>query len=159
VSFGKAQRPTRAGHFESRSQTPETPIWECIQLFPTMSEDRAGAAVERFILEEIESVPHLEALLLLWKSRPKQWTLEEMAHALYISLEATQGILQDLKQRGFICADSYHYFFDQGFHGAGLISELDLVYRRDLIRISQMIHSKASPAIREFARAFKLKKD
>lgn len=124
-----------------------------------MSEDRARDAVDQFILDEIESVPHLEALLLLWNSRPKQWTLEEMAHALYISLEATQGILQDLKQRGFVTVDAYHYNFDPGFHEISLIAELDLLYRRDLIRISRMIHSKASPAIREFARAFKLKKD
>ena len=123
-----------------------------------MSEDRARA-VDQFILDEIESVPHLEALLLLWKSRPKQWTLEEMAHALYISLETAQGILQDLKQKGFIAADSYHYFFDAAFHDLHLVAEVDTEYRRDLVRISRMIHSKASPAIREFARAFKFKKD
>ncbi len=123
-----------------------------------MSEERSPA-VDQFIIEEIESVPHLEALLLLWNSRPKQWTLEEMAHALYISLEITQGILQDLKQRGFITADSYHYFFDPAFHATSLVAQVDMMYRRDLIRITRMIHSKASPAIREFARAFKFKKD
>ncbi len=123
-----------------------------------MNQDRARA-VDQFILDEIESVPHLEALLLLWNSRPKQWTLEEMAHALYVSLEATQTVLQDLKQRGFITADSYHYSFEPGFHDIGLMTEVDTVYRRDLVRVSRMIHSKASPAIREFAKAFKLKKD
>jgi hypothetical protein len=28
--------------------------------------------VDQFILDEIDSVPHLEALLLLWNTRPKQ---------------------------------------------------------------------------------------
>ena len=101
-----------------------------------MNEERADA-VDQFIVEEIESVPHLEALLLLWNSRPKQWTLEEMAHALYISLETTQSILQDLKQRGFVAADSYHYFFDPAFPDLSLVAQVDMVYRRDLVRISR----------------------
>jgi hypothetical protein len=36
---------------------------------------------------------------------------------------------------------------------------VDSAYRRDLVRISTMIHSKASPAVREFARAFRFKKE
>jgi hypothetical protein len=36
---------------------------------------------------------------------------------------------------------------------------VDATYRRELVRISSMIHSKPSPAVRQFARAFRLKKD
>jgi hypothetical protein len=36
---------------------------------------------------------------------------------------------------------------------------VDSAYRRDLVRISTMIHSKASPSVREFARAFRIKKE
>lgn len=39
--------------------------------------------VDRFLLDQIDTVPHLEALLLLWKSRPKVWSADEMASALY----------------------------------------------------------------------------
>jgi hypothetical protein len=35
---------------------------------------------------------------------------------------------------------------------------VDNAYRRDLVRISTMIHSKASSSIREFARAFRFKR-
>lgn len=104
-------------------------------------------------------MPHLEALLLFWRRRPHRWCIEEMAHSLYISAEATQAILQDLKQRGMVTMEEECYSYDPTFRHGGLMEEVDRTYRRELVRISRMIHSKASPAVREFARAFKFKKD
>ena len=122
-------------------------------------ENAAKRDVDRFILDEIDSVPHLEALLLLWNSRPKDWTPEEMSKALYISTDRTQTILQDLKQRTLAATNSERncYSYDPESGRDQLIEELDRTYRRDLVRISTMIHSKAPAAVREFARAFKLK--
>ena len=40
-----------------------------------------------------------------------------------------------------------------------LIEALDARYRRDLVRISRMIHAKASPGVRDFADAFRFAKD
>ena len=40
-----------------------------------------------------------------------------------------------------------------------LIAAVDSAYRKELIRISRLIHSKPSAAVREFARAFRIKKD
>jgi hypothetical protein len=115
--------------------------------------------VDRFILEEIESVSHLEALLLLWRSRPKSWTSEDMAKAVYVSSEHTLAILRDLESRQLVSNESGNYFYQSNLERDDLIEELDRVYRRELIRVSKMIHSKASPSVRAFARAFRLKKD
>lgn len=104
-------------------------------------------------------MPHLEALLLFWKRRPHCWSVEEMARSLYISVEATQAILQELKQRGMVTLEDGAYSYDPGFRYGNLMEEVDRTYRRELVRLSRMIHSKASPAVREFARAFKFKKD
>lgn len=122
-------------------------------------QDPARSLVDEFVLKQIESVPHLEALLLLWKSRPKQWTVEQMAHALYISEEATHALLQDLKQRDLGKEDSGAYAYNSDSRHDGLIEELDKTYRRELLRITRMIHSKAPLSVREFARAFRFKKD
>ena|SRR5690348_4485890 len=125
-----------------------------------MPEDnQANRQVDQFVLDEIDSVPHLEALLLFWKRRPHGWSVEEMAHSLYISVETTHTILQDLRQRGMVTVEEERYSFDPNFRQGSLMEELDRTYRRELVRISKMIHSKASPAVREFARAFKFKKD
>lgn len=115
--------------------------------------------VDQFVIDQIDSVPHLEALLLLWNRRPRQWSLEEMAKALYISLEATEAILYDLKQRGLVTGEDAGYSYDPASRHDRLMAEVDRTYRHELVRISRMIHSKASPSVREFARAFKFKKD
>lgn len=115
--------------------------------------------VDRFILEEIDSVPHLEALLLLWKRQPNQWSLQDMADALYIAPEAAESILLDLKQRGFAKLQSGRYSFHATGQRNELIAKVDATYRRELVRISTMIHAKPSAAVRAFARAFRFTKD
>ena len=119
--------------------------------------------VDRFIVEEIDSVPQLEALLLVWNRRPKNWTSAEIAKELYVSADLAQEILRYLARRGLIFEVE---------EGAGifalrveperterLLSSLDRIYRRELVRVSTLIHSKASRAVRDFASAFRLKKD
>jgi hypothetical protein len=117
------------------------------------------AQVDKFILEEIDTVPHLEALLLLWNTRPKVWSVDEMEKSLYVSTEATQAILADLKQRGLATEHSSAYSYNTDFAYETLIREVDKTYRRELLRISRMIHSKAPSSVREFARAFRFTKD
>jgi predicted ArsR family transcriptional regulator len=124
-----------------------------------MEESSLRREVDRFILDLIDSVPHLEALLLLWNSRPKHWTIDELAHALYIPNERTREILLNLQQRDMVVVQPQECFYNAAYSRDALISEVDRTYRRELVRISTMIHSKASPSVREFARAFRFKKD
>lgn len=124
-----------------------------------VEENSVARQVDQFILDEIDSVPHLEALLLLWNSRPRQWPVTELAGSLYIPAERTQSILLDMEKRGLIQTDSGLCCWNAASAHAELMQHVDRIYRRELVRISSMIHSKASPAVRQFARAFRLKKD
>ena len=70
--------------------------------------------VYTFVLDQIETVPHLEALLLLWNSRPQPWTVENLAKRLYVSTEIVDALLEDLVRRGLIVCvegapDGYRY--------------------------------------------------
>lgn len=119
--------------------------------------------VYEFILENIDSVPHLEALVLLWNSRPVGWTPEELASRLYIPAEKVLNLLADLvrlqliaKSTGSPAKFSYH---PSSKDQDEMMRLVDSAYRRDLVRISTMIHSKTSPSVREFARAFRIKKE
>ncbi|MGB6131321.1 MAG: hypothetical protein WCC14_01210 [Acidobacteriaceae bacterium] len=122
-------------------------------------EDPLRRQIDSFVLEEIDSVPHLEALLLVWNRRLQPYSVGELAHLLYISAEHAQAILYDLQQRGLVNLDSGSCAWNPDSRHAALIPRVDETYRRELVRISSMIHSKASPAVRQFARAFRLKKD
>ena len=119
--------------------------------------------VYRFIQEQIESVPHLEALLLLWNSRPQPWTLENLAKRLYISTEFAATLLEDLARRGLVEVDAgppegYCYHSDS-VEQDKLIAALDSTYRREVVRISTMIHSRPSAPVRDFARAFRFTRE
>ena len=123
----------------------------------------SGIDVYEFILENIDSVPHLEALILLWNSRPVWWTCEELASRLYVPTEAVTRLLRDLARIQLVAesegAPPKYSYLPKSAEQNELLSSLDNAYRKDLVRISTMIHSKASSSIREFARAFRFRQE
>lgn len=127
-----------------------------------MGADAANNSVDQFLRDKIDTVPHLEALLLLWNTRPKGWPVEEMADALYLVPEAAKEILGDLARQGLSTVSSaaperYHYESEP--ERDRLIALVDSTYRKELIRVARLIHSKPSAAVRAFARAFRFKKE
>jgi hypothetical protein len=119
--------------------------------------------VDRFIVDEIDSVPHLEALLLLWRHAPHPCSAAQIAEQLYIAHGQGAAIAEDLHRRGLIARDpgnSAGFFYDMRSEDRNRLMEaVDATYRRELIRISGIIHSKPSPGVRAFADAFRFRKD
>ena len=128
-----------------------------------MPEPGPQVDVYEYILEKIESVPHLEAVILLWNSRPVGWSAEELASRLYVSSERTAQILQDLIRQQFVqqsaATPPRFSYLPRSEEQNDWMFRVDTAYRREIVRISTMLHSKASPSVREFARAFRFKKD
>lgn len=119
--------------------------------------------VDEFILAEIDTVPHLEALLQFWTSRPRQWNADDMSGLLYVKRDEAQSVLESLARRGFIDEvpeqrDCFVYR-DTSAVRNDLMADLEIAYKHDLIRITRMIHSKGPASVREFARAFRFKND
>jgi hypothetical protein len=114
-----------------------------------------------YILENIDSVPHLEALMLLWNSRPAEWAEEDLAARLYIPVDRVQGLLRDLMRLHLIreaqTKPATYSYLSRSVEQDEMMSRVDAAYRQDLVRISTMIHSRSS-SVREFARAFRFKK-
>jgi hypothetical protein len=116
-----------------------------------------------YILEYVDSVPHLEAMILFWNSRPVGWTCDELASRLYIPAEKVGGVIRDLVRLQVVQEhpgprEKFSYF-PRSDEQNNLMLRIDDAYRRDLVRISTMLHSKASSPVREFARAFRFRKD
>lgn len=117
-------------------------------------------AVYEFVDRELDSVPHLEALLLLWHGRPKFWTIPQMGEALYVNDSYARDILANLTRRHLATrSEPESYAYNDSPERNALIAALEFEYSRNLIHITRMIHAKASPSVREFADAFRLKKD
>jgi predicted ArsR family transcriptional regulator len=126
-------------------------------------QDQPQDDVLQFISEQIDSVPELEALLLLWQHRPNPWTIAELAKRLYIGENATRSIFLDLERKKLIVAnaqgpDGYQYCSSSEERDQ-LIARTERIYRRQIVRISNLIHSKPSSAVRDFARAFRFTKE
>ncbi len=125
--------------------------------------DQEQRQVDEFVLEKIDSVSHLEALLLLWNSRPKQWSPEELARRLYVDAKIAQELLADLQRSDLIVAvsnsDESYFYETRSEETDRLIESVDATYRYQIVRISNLIHSKGSSAVRDFARAFRFTKE
>jgi hypothetical protein len=119
--------------------------------------------VLRFLLDGVESVPHLEALLLLWQNPQILWSLDQIATRVYVTPETAAGLLADLMRAGMITTEPgtpESYRFNGSWEeGRVLMPKVATTYGRHLVRVAQLIHSRASPGVREFARAFQFKKD
>jgi hypothetical protein len=121
------------------------------------------ADVVQFIAAQIDTVPHLEALLLLWESAPRTWSAEEIAARIYVARDVAVQILQDLERRRLVRAAegaAERLVYDAAWDATGdLMARVAATYRQNLIRVARSIHARAPSAVREFARAFEIKKE
>lgn len=118
-------------------------------------------AVERFLLDSIDTVPHLEALLLLFQSPATVWTDVQLAARIYVNEKQANAILEDLTRRSLIVRvehtpASYQYIAHSPEQSA-LLDQVARSYRTQLVQVTRFIHSNASGSVRGFARAFRLK--
>jgi hypothetical protein len=121
------------------------------------------AEVLDFIESKIDSVPHLEALLLLWESAPERWSTERIAARIYVTPDVATQILRQLVRRRLVDAPGKRdpgFAYDPAWDVTGtLMTRVAAAYRKNLVLVANIIHSKASGAVREFARAFEINKD
>jgi DNA-binding FadR family transcriptional regulator len=128
-----------------------------------MTSPEIPARVLQFLAERIDTVPQLEALLLLWEDPQRLWSEEELAGRTYVSRPVAATILQTLQRQQLVTAESaaaVRYRYNPQWDPSGeVMPEVAASYRRHLVPLATLIHSRASTAVREFARAFDLKKD
>ena len=116
----------------------------------------------QFVLEKIESVAQLEALLLLRSDPEKAWSTEALAARLYIGEEQTAELLRGLAVQGLVTAEanaSVHRYQPVTAELNEMLDRLAGIYAKHLVPVTNLIHSKPKPRIQEFADAFRLRKD
>lgn len=127
-----------------------------------MNSHEAPRNVLDFIEHSIDSVPELEALLLLRENESREWSDAEIAARIYVSREEAARVLESLHRRRLIAAtgETPLYNFKPAREDMReIVAEVAAAYRRHLISIAVYIHRKSSASVREFARAFDLKKE
>ena len=117
--------------------------------------------VAQLISQHINSIEHLEVLLLLYRNPQKAWTAADVSRELYTTPESAARWLAELHASGLIVLDDtvqpcYHYA--AGTNDTA-VANLAAAYKERRVRIINMIISKPLDHIRSFADAFKFKKE
>lgn len=120
--------------------------------------------LRRFVLTNIPSVPFLEALLLLRADPSQQWESVMLASRLYTRDRVAHALLEDLCTAGFVqpCeAPATHCYRYQPANEtlSERIDALADVYARQLVDVTNLIHSTLDRKAQQFADAFRLRKD
>lgn len=112
-----------------------------------------------FLLRYIDSIVQLEALLLLRANARDDWNVAKIAARLYTNETEVKAALDRLCEELFLTSEEGVYRYSCNDAAVrDLVECLADVYRKHLIPVTNIIHSKPR-RIREFADAFKLRKD
>ncbi len=138
---------------------------------PTMGFEMTGgypipAEIKRFILTSIDSVPHLEALLLLRNEPKVEWDAKMMSQRLYVNEKKAADLLNDLCAGGFASSqqeeppETKFYSFHPASLGLNaLIDQLADIYTKNIVEVTKLIHSKLDKQAQQWGDAFKWQKE
>jgi DNA-binding IclR family transcriptional regulator len=128
-----------------------------------MSREAIPDDVKRFILTSIPSIPHLEALLLLRNNENLSWTSADVARRIYNSEKAAHALLQELLAAGFVGdngSDGQQYRYAPASDQLReMIGRLSQSYSRNLVDVTELVHSKINKRAKQFADAFIWRKE
>lgn len=119
--------------------------------------------VRRFILTSVPSVPYLEAVLLLRAEAERNWHASQIAQRLYLPEPVAAELLAALASAGIaqtVPQEPQRFRYEPAT--AQLRAMLDAVaaaYSADLVAVSDLIHSRVDKRARQFADAFRWRKD
>jgi len=124
-----------------------------------MGDELIPPDVREFILRHIDSIAHLEALLLLQQQPDFKWSAASVADHLYIEPDQATEVLQHLCEAGLAdCKDAVYWFNAAPTGQLEVVRRLAELYSNHLIPVTNLVHAKPS-GIRRFAAAFKFRKD
>jgi len=117
--------------------------------------------IQRFILRSINSVPHLEAILLLRKDASKEWDAKMMASQLYIREKQAEEILDDLASSGFVAIKmgerTVYRYNPISLELEITVNKLAELYTKNLLEITKLIHFKIGKQAQQFGDAFRFR--
>lgn len=117
-------------------------------------------AVLSFIERHIESLEHLEILLLL-AEEDRSWSAAEIFQKIQSSQASVDQRLQALVAQGLLSKDENGRFRFSPKDEAtrNLVNDLAEAYRTRRVRIIEAIYTRKTDAVQSFADAFKFRKD
>jgi hypothetical protein len=119
--------------------------------------------VARFILEKIDTIAQLEALLLLRGDPNRTWSSSILSQRLYTSEKETVDALERLCAAGLtvpLRSNPILYRYEPiSPELRALVDRTAEAYSKHLVPVTNLIHSKPKTRVQEFADAFRIRKE
>lgn len=125
-------------------------------MIPMANNESLPPHIRRFILMSIDSVPHLEAVLLLRVNPNADWDLKAIARELFIGEKQAGEMMDNLVKAGFVSLNenALYSFQPASKKLRTVIAELSEFYAKNLIEVTNLIHSKINKQAQKFGDAF-----
>lgn len=126
-----------------------------------MSDEPISESVRGFIIENIDSVAELEALLLLRRESRVEWSVDALAERLYTSSKQAEEAIVKLHLLGLSAlkkGSPRTYLYEPASPELdAVVAEVAETYSKYLVPVTNLIHSKPQSKVQQFADAFKLR--
>lgn len=126
-----------------------------------MATSRLPLDIKSFLIESVDSVAHLEVLLMLYSNPNKDWSAELVSRESRSNMTAATQQLESLARNGLLkISDSKTYKFqptNPDMHE--LVKRLFDIYHDAPVAVVTCIYEKPTDKLKGFADAFKIKKD
>ena len=123
-----------------------------------MADEPVPDDVRDYILNHIDSIVQLEALMLLRAHPAQSWDIAKIARRLYVSQADVSEAVGCLVSDGAVAFEQETFSYRPPPEIDALIDRVAAAYRRHLIPVTNLIHTKPS-RISQFADAFKFRRD
>ncbi|MEK2690552.1 hypothetical protein [Bdellovibrio sp. GT3] len=114
--------------------------------------------IKNFIRKHIHSVTLLDVLFLLKANEQRSWTPEEVSLEMRSNPGYARSQLLELVAMDLLREENGSYRYHNGELGE-LAGKLEVLYSTRRSTITNFIYSQPIDSIRDFANAFKIKKD
>jgi len=118
--------------------------------------------LRRFLLASGLSVPHVEAILLLRGDVATNWDARRLASRVYVAERRAADMLGELAELGIVAAEEQpgeYRYAPATPELAALLDALAETYARQLVDVTELIHAAADPVARQFAAAFRFRRE
>lgn len=125
-----------------------------------MPTSRLPLEIKSFLIQFIDSISHLEVLLMLFSTPEKKWDAQNVSKELRSNVTAATIQLENLHSKGLIAVDDSRQFSYHASHELNdSIKLLYILYHDKPVAIVSCIYEKPTDKLKGFSDAFKLKKD
>lgn len=112
-----------------------------------------------FLRKNVNSVSLLDVLFLLKRDAQKKWTPEEVSAEMRTNKSYATSQLAELVALKLVSTSEKTYSYDPQPSDLEVIDELERLYNSRRSTVIGFIYSQPIDSIRDFADAFKIKKD